>query len=258
LDNAGRPTPISLAASVTVNSGGQEYPIFVLAFCIFRKSDYVRQAVPALQDFKFRWFGHDLVILHENEIVKRKPPFAFLQFNGLRERFMGELTGIIDGAPMTVIAAAIGKDALKRRYARPDNPYQLALLFCLERTRDFLCGQGAIGTAHVVCEARSPREKGRRMGKEDQELELEFCRIVAGKHPLQRRNGEDAMPEFDIVFTSKQTNSSGIQIADLLARPIGLSVLRPQQPNRAFDIIKCKLWLGPEGTDSSFGLKVFP
>ena len=96
-----------------------EYPLFVLAFCIFRKADYVRTAVPSVQDLKFNWFGHDLVILHENEIVKRKPPFSFLQYDNLRARFMGDLNAIVANAPMTVIAAAIRKEALKRRHTGP-------------------------------------------------------------------------------------------------------------------------------------------
>jgi hypothetical protein len=47
---------------------------------------------------------------------------------------------------------------------------------------------------------------------------------------------------------SKAANSTGLQLADLTARPIGLSALRPGQPNRAFDIIRSKLG----------GLKCFP
>lgn len=44
------------------------YPIFVLAFCIFHKAHYGEKIVPALEAFKFRYFGHDQVILHEHEI----------------------------------------------------------------------------------------------------------------------------------------------------------------------------------------------
>lgn len=135
-----------------------EYPLFVLSFCIFKKSNYISQTVPRIQEFKFRWFGHDLVILHENEIVKKKRPFAFLQYDHIRTRFMGELSEIMAAAPMTVITAAIRKEALKRRYTRPSNPYQLALLFCLEKTYEFLESQGAAeGRTYVVCESRSPR-----------------------------------------------------------------------------------------------------
>ena len=35
------------------------YPIFVLAFCLFAKSDYVERTGPALQRLKFWFWGHD-------------------------------------------------------------------------------------------------------------------------------------------------------------------------------------------------------
>lgn len=46
------------------------YPLFVLAFCLFKKCDYTSRLVPALQSFKFENFGHDQVILHETDIRK--------------------------------------------------------------------------------------------------------------------------------------------------------------------------------------------
>jgi hypothetical protein len=223
-----------------------EYPIFVLSFCIFKKADYVHLVVPRMQDFKFGWFGHDLVILHENDIAKKKPPFGFLQYDDIRKRFMGELTDIVQTAPMTIITAVIHKEKLKKRYVAPSNPYELALLFCLERSQEFIQAQGdGNGVTYVVCEARS-------------ELELEFRRIVAGKHFLQAYNRKGPMPQFDIVFASKQANSSGLQLADLIARPVGLSVLRPDQPNRAYEIIREKLWRGVDGRLPGLGLKIFP
>jgi len=42
------------------------------------------------------------------------------------------------------------------------------------------------------------------------------------------------------IFASKKANSSGLQFADLVARPIGLNALQPDQKNRAFEIIKHK------------------
>ena len=45
----------------------QQYPIFVLVFCIFKKQDYLA-TVQKVQQFKFRHFGHDMVILHESDI----------------------------------------------------------------------------------------------------------------------------------------------------------------------------------------------
>lgn len=39
----------------------QNYPVFVLAFCIFYKGHYCGKVVPALEKFKFNHFGHDHV-----------------------------------------------------------------------------------------------------------------------------------------------------------------------------------------------------
>lgn len=50
----------------------QNYPMFVLAFCVFHKRHYCEKVIPALQKFKFNHMGHDLVGLHELEIRKEK------------------------------------------------------------------------------------------------------------------------------------------------------------------------------------------
>lgn len=122
----------------SLTSIDENYPVFVLSFCIFEKARYSAQASRDLQDFKFRWFGHDSFVLHESDIVKRRFPFGFLQFDEIRERFLNDLSAVLETTPMTVIAALIRKDALKRRYTNPENPYQLALLFCLEKANEFL------------------------------------------------------------------------------------------------------------------------
>lgn len=240
----------------SLTSVDENYPIFCLAFCIFRKDEYANATVPLLEAFKFRWFGHDCHILHESDIVKRRFPYSFLQYDDIRERFMDDLSGMLAATPMTVIAAVIRKGPLTRKYAHPENPYQLALLFCLEKTFEFLRTNGeGHDSCHVICESRSPREKPGR-GKEDRELELEFRRIVAGDHYLQR-DGR-SMSCFDIQFASKQANLCGLQLADLIARPVGLRILRETQPNRAFDIIRDKIWNGPTRQSPFYGLKVFP
>ena len=53
-------------------------------------------------------------------------------------------------------------------------------------------------------------------------------------------------------------NSEGMQIADLTARPIGLSVLRPDQKSRAMAVLEEKFCRGEAGRKDGVGLKVFP
>ena len=49
--------------------------------------------------------------------------------------------------------------------------------------------------------------------------------------------------------------SSGLQLADLVARPIGLQTLRPDQENRAFEALKFKLYCEQEREGPETGMK---
>ena len=57
--------------------------------------------------------------------------------------------------------------------------------------------------------------------REDNELELEFRRVCEGANGLGK-----PLP-FDIIFANKKVDSPGLQLADLVARPVGMSVVRP-------------------------------
>jgi len=222
-----------------------DYPVFVLDFCIFRKDHYANVVAPQIQAFKFAHFGHDVVILHEREIRKQKPPFVFLQSPEKRAVFMDGLNRLIEEAAFTIVAAVIEKRRLAQQYAHPGNPYEIALCFCMERAYAFLRDHGQhTRTTHIVVERRGWRE--------DNELELAFRRICDGANFI------GAMPGFEIVFADKKTNSAGLQLADLTARPIGRHVLDPAQPNRAWDIIEPKLRRSPVGKVNGWGLKIFP
>lgn len=222
------------------------YPVFTLAFCIFHKNHYAQRVVPSIETFKFKHFGHDLVVLHETDIRKEKSGFRF-DSRQHKELFLDELTDIIETSNFILIACVIDKHRLRER---SDNPYHLALGFCLETLYEFLEEkQEQSLTTHIVVECRGRRE--------DAELELEFRRLCAGDNKFSR-----ILP-FEIVFADKKTNSSGLQLADLVARPIGLSVVKPEQPNRAFDLLKRKFFcsggrmqvgIGFEG----WGLKIHP
>jgi hypothetical protein len=59
-------------------------------------------------------------------------------------------------------------------------------------------------------------------------------------------------------MASKQTNCAGLQLADLIARPIGLRILRPAQPNRGFDIVRKKFISDSKGNYMEYGLSILP
>lgn len=221
------------------------YPVFVLAFCIVRKAEYYSRIMPAIAELKFKHFGHDMVILHEHEIRKARGPFSRLTDRSRRDSFMADLTQVISEAPFNIVAVCVQKQKLNEQYVQPAHPYNLAMQFGVERLHALLVANGQTGKkTHVVFESRGRRE--------DDALELEFRRVCDGA------NYNAQQLPFEFVLADKRTNSCGLQLADLIARPIGLRILRPHQPNRAFDIIEPKFRRRANGSYEGVGLKVFP
>lgn len=228
----------------------QSYPIFVLAFCIFHKRHYGEEVVPALEAFKFKHFGHDQVVLHEHEIRKEKGAFNIFPNRMAKNNFLSDLTTIVEDSNFILASCVIEKQRLREIAETPENPYHVALMHCMFSLYDFLVEKGEQAhLTHVVVECRG--------AKEDKELELEFRRICDGNNP------RGIQLPFEIQFSDKKTMSSGLQMADLVARPVGLHVLRPKQPNRSFDALKnkfhCKGGRPKVGEDyDGWGLKIVP
>ncbi|WP_295986395.1 DUF3800 domain-containing protein [uncultured Variovorax sp.] len=226
------------------------YPVFVLAFCVFHKEYYANKVVPSVEHLKFRNFGHDIIVLHESDIRKELPPFNVFANKSDKEYFFNELNEIILASKFILISSVIFKKMLPSRLAQEANSYHLALQSCLETLYDFLIEKGQEDKrTHVVVECRGK--------KEDNALELEFRRICDGSN----RFGKNF--PFSIVLADKKTNSTGLQFADLVARPIGRHLLNRGQANRAFDILRAKFFCrgGRErvGRDyEGWGLKIIP
>lgn len=133
-----------------------------------------------------------------------------------------------------MIAATVHKEELKARYANPWDPYALALQFCLERLVARLTELDQQDRhVHVVFESRGKAE--------DQRLELDFRRIVDNDAQWGWKRTNFRRFDWTPLFVDKKSNSAGLQLADLTARPIGLSRLRPGQPNRAAELLQDKL-----------------
>ncbi|GAB1262171.1 DUF3800 domain-containing protein [Aurantivibrio plasticivorans] len=182
-----------------------------------------------MEKFKFNYFGYDQVVLHENEIRKEKGDFTIFRSREEKDQFLHELTEIIDFSNFILISCTIDKRKLREQSDADSNPYHIALGRCMEGLYDFLKEKGQDKkTTHVVVECRG--------NKEDKELELEFRRVCDGNNSLGFH-----MP-FDIIFADKKVMSTGLQLADLVARPIGLNTLRPEQENRAFEVLKRKFY----------------
>jgi hypothetical protein len=132
--------------------------------------------------------------------------------------------------PYGIIATVIDKNKLRLKYPEPYNPYEIALLFCMERLHSYLISKGQENKkVFLVFESRGK--------KEDDELELEFRRICDNNSNWGYRNPDFKRFDFKLIFSKKSSNSTGLQLADLMARPIALNYIRPSQENRAYEIL---------------------
>ena len=227
-----------------------DYPLFVLALCVFHKRHYAEKIIPAVEKLKFNYFGHDSVVLHEHDIRKQKGDFSFLSYLPTRLAFVEQLSSIMDASNFILIACVVDKARMGKSASATTNPYHIALDICLESLQGFLTEkkQDHLQT-HVIVECRGK--------KEDRELELEFRRIRDGS-----ALGNKPLP-FEIVFADKKTNLAGLQLADLVARPVGLSYIRPAQTNQAFDLLKRKFYCdgGRQNVGRGYegvGLMIYP
>jgi len=220
------------------------FPVFVLNCLLIEKQAYFQAIVPSLQQLKFDAVGHDQLILHERDIRRQQNAFAFLQVDPVvRERFIERINEIVAAADVTVVSAVINKIRLAQKYAEPWSPYEIALHFCMENLLTRLLALQQRGKlVHVIFESRGK--------KEDAELELHFRRIADNQANWGYKQTDFRQVRWEPRFVDKKCNSSGLQLADLMARPIGLKALRPMQENRAFDVLQPKLRFG--------GLKTFP
>lgn len=210
------------------------YPIFVLTFALVAKRDYISDIVPRFQALKFTFFGHDQLVLHERDIRKQLGAFGVFRVDAAkRTAFLDAINETVAGSSVELYSAVIRKSDLLARYAAPKNPYEIALLFCMERVMLRLLQLGQAGRhVHVVFESRG--------AEEDKSLLTEFGRIVRNETWGYRQLDFRAF-EWTALMAPKASNSSGLQLADLASRPIGLHTLKPNQPNRAFEILAPKI-----------------
>ncbi len=203
------------------------FPVFAVAFCLSRVSDYVRQVVPSVSELKLKHFGHDAVVLHEYDIRKGGEPFEFRSDDAQRE-FMEDLADLMAAAPVRFAASMIDKRTVPQGLAPWLDGYGVCFEHGVSRIAGLLQlenGQPTDSTrVRIVAEARGKRENSR----------------LRDVFSASRPSGD-----FDLVIADKALNLPGLQLADLAAHPIARHYLEPDQPNRAWDIIREKLVGGP-------------
>jgi hypothetical protein len=209
------------SGSSDFGAGNESYPVFVLAFCLFNVDTYINQIDPSFQRLKFQHFGHDLVILHESDIRKKVGAFKALNDPIFRELFLDDLSRTITKSDFRILPIIRTKE--NEGHHEPEI-YTNSAVEGLNRCVEWLKSNGKVGEELIfVLESRGPKDDRRLL----EALESIFW---------HRRE-----PQVTVKFVPKAFASTGLQIADLVARPIGLSAIRPGQANRSFEMIRDKI-----------------
>ena len=228
----------------------QEFPIFLLACCIFEEFYYKEVFINKVKKLKIKHFNDSGIILHSRDIRKWQNEFKCLGDINKRSDFYKDLDNLIKNSKFKIIASAINKDKLIQLYGpRADNPYNISLSFILERCIFYTdnIGCNSIG---VIAESRGK--------KEDNHLFTQYQLILSnGTKYITSEKFKNKIKSFK--FINKYENNTGTQIADLVAYPIATKIIFPERVNLAFEIIEDKIYRQFPGSDYiGYGLKVFP
>lgn len=224
-----------------------QYPVFVLAGCVIEEQYHDKGATKILNDFKHCLFDTTDIILHTADISRNKNGFERLKESDFRELFYRELNAVMKKLDYTVIACAIRKDEHLERYGlNAIDPYMLSLNCVLERFVFMLNEHGEEGI--IVAE--------RRNAVLDTQLELAFLNLkVQGTEYISASSIRRVVK--NLIFRDKKENVTGLQIADLVASPIGRFVLG-KKIHEDFQIIESKFRRSKEGEYLGFGLIILP
>lgn len=225
----------------------KQYPVFVLAGVVFDFKYYSETARALIKDFKREVFQDDKIIIHTADIYRNRGVFERMKKSDFREAFYKKINKIIADLNFEVLAVGILKESHKDNYGVfALDPYLLSLEFLVERFVFSLDKSGEKGM--VVAESR-----GRQL---DNQLEIAWLNLkVKGTRFVRPERLVEKITDFKIVKKSEMVE--GLEVADLMASPIGRFLIN-KEIKEDFQIIKQKFRKGRQGQILGYGLIIFP
>ena len=158
----------------------------------------------------------------------------FFETTKRQSRFDAELLSVFQSLRYGIICVVIDKKKHILQYPRTAfPPYHYCMKLMLERYCYFLDRFGFVGD--VMAEKRGKSE--------DRSLQEAFSAVYSGGTELHRAKFfQDTLTSKEIKFKDKSHNINGLQLADMLAHPVRLAVLKE------YGVSSC--------TDGPFGNKV--
>ena len=229
------------------------YPVFVLAGCVFDEDYYNGTFVPAFNAFKKTLFGGDDICLHTLEMSRpeksKNKRFLLFRDKHFRAKFYRELNKLIENTEVTLISCAIQKSKYVEKYGLSAlDPYLLSFDNLVNR---------------LIYDLKKDKGKifaEKRFDNLDQQLEIAWLNIkVSGTDKVKPAEIKDRIENLQLI--NKRANDAGLQLADLVANPIGRHVLKmkakPDGNEINFSVIKSK-FRNKNGIILKYGLTILP
>lgn len=230
-----------------------EYPIFVLCGCLIHKHNYSNLVKSFLNTKESFWppdgkFKGRRVCFISSKIRRREGPFGHLWLNDDKKtQFYENINNIIISTDFNILASVIDKGKLSNKYIRPEEPYNLAFKFIIERFLKFLAKKNKIGV--MIIESRNLKENSELLTLYHSYM-INGTNYVSASQLRKYIKGMFFVPKWD----SKGKSYTGVELADLCAYPLGTWYLG--RKTKATEIISQKLLNYPEY--KGYGLKIFP
>jgi hypothetical protein len=229
-----------------------QFPVFVLCGVIMEEDYHQHTATERLNAFKMRLFGNREIVLHTADFTRNKSGFEAMSSHEFRTEFFNSLQSLVSGLEFKIVACVIKKEDHLQKYGlNALDPYLLSLSLLVERFI-FECGSAG-GT--LVAEGRNPTL--------DNALDLAFLDLkIRGTSYISATKVQRRIRNFAI--RQKRDNITGLQLADLVATPIGRHALGKATYPRYFDqgtffsILRSKFRQSWNGEIEGMGLVVLP
>lgn len=217
------------------------FPLLCLSYCMFEKAHYIDELIPRFNRLKFKYWGCDNIVLHERDLRKsdkiNDPAVRskYARLKGERRRaFMDELTALMRDARFRCFCVVIDKPKVPERHKSFD-PYHISLSRGFRQIESYLKIHDPAELSkelHVVFEAR---------GRDDDAALSRAYKQVSVQGSLLGPVATYDFSNFRLELMDKKSNSTGLQIADLTARPIGNHYLhasgqRSKTDHRAIEV----------------------
>ena len=226
----------------------KEYPYCTLCGIFCNDYDY-SQIDEKMKLLKRYFWKTDNIILRSYEIRRHLGAFKIFNNDKIKNEFYSKMNDIVFQENYKIICVVIDKEKYNLTKFRNIDPYHISLKFLLERNVFILDDEIEIDrNLNFIIEKRN--------NKENESVRAHLLTLLnegTGFVTSSRIKSYN----FFYEFRHKKDNINGLQLADLIAYPITISILEPKRFNPVYDLIKNKFY-AKNGNPIGWGLKVFP